>query len=77
MPPFLVIAAEAHRNGDAQCNYFPWTDDERRFVGWRLQFDDGAVTYVYLVPNLDGAGDCAVFRGPHGDPQRDQQIGFS
>jgi hypothetical protein len=75
MPPFLVIAAEAHRNGEAKCNFYPWTDDERRYVGWRLRYDDGREEYCYLIPNLDGPGNCAIFHGPHGDPQHDMQIG--
>lgn len=77
MPPFLVIAAEAHRNGEAQINFYPWTDEDRRYVGWRLRHDSGAEEFIYLCPNLEGSGDCAIFRGPHGDPQQDNQIGFA
>ena len=77
MPPFLVIAAEAHRNGDARCNYYPWTDAERRFVGWRLRHDDDSEEFIYLVPSLDGDASCAIFRGTTGDPNQDTQIGLT
>ena len=75
MPPFLVIAAEAHRSHDLKCNFYPWTDEDRRYVGWRLRFDDEHEEFVYLVPLTEGEDAMALYHGLHGDPSQDERIG--
>jgi hypothetical protein len=72
-PLIHVIGVASHAGIPARANWFPWTDDNWQYVGWKIEPHDGGETfYVYLVPQLDEEQrSVAIHVGTTGDPEQD------
>lgn len=58
---------------DEHVTYKPWTDGHA--VGFRCEYDDGHVEYIYLNPSVNEGGEDSpnvfLYKGPSGDPGLD------
>lgn len=68
-----VIGVASHAGVPARANWFPWTDNDWQYVGWKVvPYDGGETFYVYLVPDLeDDTRSVNIYIGTTGDPTQD------
>jgi hypothetical protein len=72
-PLIHVIGVASHAGVPARANWYPWTDDNWQYVGWRVEpHDGGESVYVYLVPDLEADVPLVgIYIGATGDPEQD------